>query len=524
MTGFAAPKFDADKSFAEVPNEFHLPPNANLRELAGAPISLMQFEPPGPVGEAYMFGTGAIDAIMGPAGSAKTTCSIFRCGAITMRMPECKDGVIRSRIAILHANFRVLYRTVLPSLFQFFPKDFPGATFEGGQDRPFCFTIRFRTPKGRMMQMILDGMGIGSHNIEELLRGYQPSGAWYPEMDLLDRKVPSFTYGRVAQERYPGKALLKDPSAPQPASTWGDLNPPKITHWINEDMIKKPRAGMKLYRQPSGLSDQAENRRFVSRESYQRMADTMAEDDVRRFVHGEFGLTGDGALVYPEFNFARHLAKAPLAPLDLPLLLGVDGGGSPALVIFQFTPKGHLRVLDEVCMKAGSGPRSLATATVDLLQAKYRGLPVRQGWGDPSAFHGADRAAGEMSFMEIVGKALGVNILPTATNDPRYRQEAVAWFLAPRPNEPEPFCQISPTCTMLVDGFQGGFVVDLNKHETSTTLRFLKNKFSHPHEALQYGAYGVRGHAGVINDAARVGRPGNIVPIRFGQPRTDFNL
>lgn len=37
--------------------------------------------------------------------------------------------------------------------------------------------------------------------------------------------------------------------------------------------------------------------------------------------------------------------------------------------------------------------------------------------------------------------------------------------------------------------------------------------------------YGVRGHAGVINDAARAGRPGNVVPISHGRgPVKDFNI
>jgi hypothetical protein len=111
-------------------------------------------------------------------------------------------------------------------------------------------------------------------------------------------------------------------------------------------------------------------------------------------------------------------------------LIGSDAGGSPALVIGQFTPKGQMRWLDELVTKPGTSPRRFAEYLIDLLQAKYRGLPIANALGDPSAFYGADRQAGELSYMEILSKAISVQFLPTVTNDPSARQESVAWFPA----------------------------------------------------------------------------------------------
>ncbi len=51
-------------------------------------------------------------------------------------MPVCADGVIRARGVVTRDNYRSLQRTTLPSWFNQFPKDLPGAKFEGGQDRP----------------------------------------------------------------------------------------------------------------------------------------------------------------------------------------------------------------------------------------------------------------------------------------------------------------------------------------------------------------------------------------------------
>ena len=512
----------------DVPNEFEWPRGFEPPVLQGAGINPLIFAPPGPVGDGYVYGNEPIDFIMGPVGSGKTTCSIFRIFTQAMRMPICSDGVIRFRGAMIHENLRALQRTGLESLHQFIPKGFPGATFEGGQDRPLKATLRFRTPKGKVLQIILDGFGIGDHTIEQLLRGYQANFFWNVEADLLSRDVPSDEYARVAQGRYPGKARLADPAATVPGSVWGDLNPPLISHWIHDDFVDKPREGYTLRRQPSGLSDAAENRKYVSKEDYEKLAKTLPPDKVRRFVHGEFGLVGDGALVYPEFDHAMHTAKGPLAPLDMPIRIGMDAGGSPAAIIGQFTPKGHMRWLDELVTQNGTVTSAgrFAEYLIDLLQSKYRGLPIQFAWGDPSAFHGADRQAGELSFMEIVGKALGVQVLPTTTNEPGARQESVAYFLRKRTDEDGfPYFIMDPRMKITLGGFQGGFIVQLNPHETMDRMRFVKNKFSHPHEAGQYLCYGSRGHAGVINDAARAGRAGNIALFRPGaRAKSDFNV
>jgi hypothetical protein len=511
-----------------VPHEFTLPKNFQWREISGAPIHPLNLEAPGPVGESYIFGLEPIDYLMGPVGSGKTTCSIFRIPVFAMRMPACQDGVIRCRGAVVHENFRTLYRTGLDSLFQFFPKDFPGAHFEGGQDRPFKFTLRFITPKGKRLQIIIDGFGIGDHAIEQLLRGYEANFFWNIEADLLDRKVPSFQFGRVAQGRYPGRGRLAKHDAPVPASVWGDLNPPLISHWVHEDFVEKCKGGHLLRRQPSGLSDLAENRKYVPRSTYEAMAKTMSPDDVRRFVHGEFGLVGAGALVYPEYDFKIHCATEKLAALDAPLRIGLDAGGTPAAIIGQYNARGHMRWLRELCSEPGqvTGAGRFAEMLIDLLQSDFRGLPVAFGWGDPSAFHGVDRQAGELSFMEIVGRALNLNILPTPTNEPYARQESVAYFLRKRlDTDGTPFFQHCPSMRVTQGGFQGGFLMALNPHDTAGRMRFVKNKFSHPHEAGQYLSYGSRGHAGTINDAARAGRPGLVIPIARGvRVKSDFNV
>lgn len=508
----------------DIPHEFELPAGVELPQLAVGDIDVMSMEPPGPVGEAYMYGMEPIEFIMGPVGSAKTTCSVFRILAFTLRMPPCRDGVIRARGCVVHENLRSLYRTALPSLQQFF-KPGVGCSYSGGQDRPLQLVLRFRTPAGREVQIIVDGFGITKDTMESHLRGYQMNFAWCVEADQLDPQVPAFLYSRVAQGRYPGRAQLADPNAEVPGSVWGDLNPPLISNYVYTDFVEDPRPGYRLHRQPGGLSEAAENRTYVTRKSYEQLALTLPPDKKRRMVDAEFGLVGDGALVYSTYNFAIH-CRENLQPLDIPLRLGIDGGGTPALIVAQYTPKGHMRWLDELTTEPGTGAGRFVEYVLDLLQAKYRGLPVQAGWADPSAFFGADRIAGELTMPEMLSKALGITIMPTPSNDPAARQESVDWFIR-RGTDSEgiPYFLHDKAMKMVLRGFQGSFVIEKNQHDTSDRIAFRKNAVSHPHEAGQYVCYGSRGHAGVINDAARAGRPGNVVPIRTGRGATkEFNL
>jgi hypothetical protein len=72
----------------------------------------------------------------------------------------------------------------------------------------------------------------------------------------------------------------------------------------------------------------------------------------------------------------------------------------------------------------------------------------------------------------------------------------------------------------------GNYKFALNAHETLAARPApVKNKYSHPHDALQYVALGRRGRAGVINESARAGRPGNVVSIATGnRVRSDFSV
>ena len=172
---------------------------------AGA-FSIANYRPPGPVAEAFIRSPSLVSTIMGPVGSGKTTAAIFRRLRYTAMMPPCRDGVIRAKGVIVRQDYRTLWRTTIPSWWEWFPRDFPGSTFVGGGDRPSQHDLVFTTPRGRKIELSVEFSALGSHRIEDVLRGWQGSWAWMEEADLMEEAALNFLIQRT--NRYPPRREL----------------------------------------------------------------------------------------------------------------------------------------------------------------------------------------------------------------------------------------------------------------------------------------------------------------------------
>jgi len=186
-------------------------------------------------------------------------------------------------------------------------------------------------------------------------------------------------------------------------------------------------------------------------------------------------------------------------------------------------PNGQLRILAEICAMPGTGPARFAEMILEVLLARFAGFAISEAYGDPSAFWGADKQAGELAFMETVARALNINILPAPSNEPAIRQEAVRWYLGRPIDGNTERMLVDPGCELIVGGFAAHYKLTKQASAGATDiLAVAKNQYSHPHDGLQYICLGHRGRFGVIEDASRLGRPGNVVGLRSkttGKPR-----
>lgn len=465
------------------------------------------WSPPGPVSRAFALDFASlVKAIMGPVGGGKTTTCIFAGQAFSASMPTCLDGVVRSKGVVVRDSFRTLEKTTLASWFQWFPKDHPSWDFTGGNDRPAVHTLRFHLSGGRRLESITEFVGIGDHKIEDILRGWEGSWSWMNEADLMSGDVLDYLTQRI--RRYPSKRFLPKGVDP-PGQVLLDLNAPDIDNWIYERFIENKPTGWAFYRQPGGREPGAENLENLPRDYYDRMSEGKQDWWLRRFIENKFGYSRYGTPVYPEFNELLHVAPQPLLPVPgLPIGLGLDAGGHPAGIIAQPMPNGQLRWLDEIYLGGGVGPERFSAELNRVLVERYSRCDVTRAFADPSAMHGADTEAGEMSWIDIVGRSIGRPVIPAGTNDPYLRTEAVRQKLTTMIDGRHPGLLVSPHLRLAIRGFAYDYRFEKLRKDQKSLLkpRPEKNEASNVHDAGQYITMEMAGIQKVIDQAARAGR------------------
>lgn len=522
------------------------------------------YKSPGPVASRFIMSMGPIDLIMGPWGSGKTVACVFKqVRHAGLDFPICRDGVVHVRSAAIRDTYREMAKTALATWLEFFPKGGPFTAsdkdaFSGGQDRPVRHVLEWDVlrnwyagkgqwePRQTKVRFEMEFGAIGEQNLDSFFKGYEISMGWLNECDLVHEDAPGRLYGRTG--RYPPRSEIMewegerlgwstDPDSGAqtinvPRIICGDYNPPDEANWTYKRHIEEPEKwpGYNFFQQPSGLSPQAENRVGKTRHQYEeeeRQFGGPNAPEARRNVHGMYAPKASGTVIFARFNILRHRADQPLPIVkELPFGLGMDAGGRPACVVTQRMPNGQKRVLREIVSRPDTvtGPARFAEAINEVLLRDFAGMRCSHAFADPAAFYGADKVRGELAWVEIVSLALQIPILPTETNDLGSRFEAVDWYLGDI-DANTPRLLIDPSCKYLVRAYVSQYQLTKNSSLAKTDgLQVEKNEYSHIAEADQYEAYGYRGRATVQKDAARMGRPGNVVPMRSVTALSDFDV
>lgn len=528
-------------------------------------LNIYKFEPAGPVSEAFIHANGPLDFIRGPWGSGKTVASVFKIVRMASNLyPVCEDGIIHVRCAAVRDTYRELAKTALPSWHTFFPPNGPFTAkdekgkplYSGGIDRPVKHVLEWEVtrqwpdgPRKTLVRLEMEFGAIGNENLESFFKGYEISMGWLNECDLMHEDVPGLLFGRTG--RYPRRDTIMEWEGDRlgwevdnesktrvikvPRVVFGDYNPPDETNWTYKREIEEPEKwkpkGYNFFAQPSGLSPQAENRKRKSRADYEReeagFGGPKAPDAIRN-VHGRYAPKRIGTPVFSTFDTFRHRADQKLEPVrELPFYLGMDAGGTPACAIGQFMPNGQLRALREIVCSPDTftGATRFAVMIAEVLMRDFAGMACAGAWGDPSAFHGADTEAGELSFMHTVGKALSIDVLPTETNEIDPRIQAVDWYLNGSIDANTPRSIWCPTLKHTTRGFVSQYHLTKHASEGKTDgVQIAKNEYSHIQDAWQYLCLGYRGLGRVIGDGAKLGRPQNVTPISSAKARGVQNI
>jgi hypothetical protein len=418
------------------------------------------------------------NVIVGPVGSAKTTACIFWMLKNAAEQHPAADGVRRTRYVISRSSYAQLRTTVLLDIRHWLG---PIARWKPSEslvviDAPPIYSEWYLIP-------------LESVDDQRRLLSLQLSGVWFNEVREIPMDLVWAASGRIP--RYP------------PATAEGvrqpfvlmDSNPGVINSEFHR-FCMRIRAGevpSALYiHQPSGLSPEADWRKYLAEGYYERLVQANSPRWVDVFVHGHWGRDESGVGVYSDvFDDAIHAsAGLDLVPGRL-TIIGLDPGRQPGAVLTQVDEKGTLLVLDE----ASAANTPLYAFLRDKIQpwrAQATGSPLLIVM-DPT---GSARTAVSNESPATVARSFGFTVMLAATNDVATRVRALDRLLTMRRGVNEPLIVVdSDRCPILMDGLRGAY--RFKRKRDNVTLDPIPEK-QHPIsdvvDALQYVALAVSGY------------------------------
>jgi hypothetical protein len=346
------------------------------------------------------------------------------------------------------------------------------------------------------------------------LLSMQLTGCWLSETIEMNIDILGPVSGRIG--RYP--------SAQRGTPTWqgivADTNmPTEQSDWAK--FMEDPPPDWQVFRQPSGISERAENLNYLlqndktiklplnhpdrlaaGRKYYERFIAMYGSDHpwIKRYVYAEYGEDPSGEAVFrATFNRAFHVRETMIVP-GYNLILAQDFGRNPWTLICQVDHLGRLLVHEEIpATNIGLEKHIEQHVRPRLYSGKYSGAKVVVV-GDPSGV--AKGTIAEESCFDAL-KRLGLPSFPAPTNDIDKRLRAVEMLLG-RQVMGGPALVINPQgCPFLVRAMAGSY--RYKKHPAGG-LRAIPEKFdaegaSHVADCLQYAALIVSG--GLVQEIGR---------------------
>lgn len=411
--------------------------------------------------------------LMGPFGSGKSSGCVIELVTWGARQNE-HNGKRRARFAVIRNTYRQLQDTTIRTFVDWVPDGSFGKYLKSDH----TFLIDDLEP-GLEIEILFRALDRPEH-VSNLL-SLELTGAWVNEAREVPWAVIKALQGRVG--RFP---KVTEGGCVDPGVIF-DTNPPDDDSWWYKLFEETRPENAACFKQPSGRSEKAENKKFLPANYYENLVLGSDADFIRVYVDGLYGYIKDGKPVYPEYNDSVHCAE--LEPVAGVLIRrGWDFGLTPACIFTQVLPDGRWLVFDELVADDLGIDTFADSVNLHTLQ-KYEGFTI-EDYGDPA---GSQRSAmtadkDEKTCFDIL-RGKGIQIQPSEQNL-TIRLESVR-----KPMNSlirgKPQMQLHPRCKNLRKGFQGRYQYK-RVHVSGSQERFHdvpdKNQYSHPHDGLQYVA------------------------------------
>ena len=407
-----------------------------------------------------------VRGVMGPIGSGK---SVAMCWELFKRMNEQEpdgDGIRRTRWVVIRNTYRELQDTTIKTWLDWFG---PIGDYKKADNEHH---IKLNDIESEILFRALDK----PEDIKKLL-SLEITGGWINEARKLPLSVIHAVTSRCG--RYPSK---REGGGASWSGIIMDTNPPDDAHWWYKIFEEDKPEGWELFKQPSGVSQHAENVANLPNGYYTTMMAGKPEEWLRVYRDGTYGFVLDGKAIWKDYAESLHLITEHKQPTKgLPIYIGIDFGRTPAAIFGQRDAVGRWYIFDEI-ITFNVGAIEFSKILKDKINSQYSGHEFSI-WGDPAG-DTMTQVDDQTPFKVL--RANGINARPTYTNDPVIRIEAVSSQLRLIIDGSAAF-KISPNCKVLRKGLAGGYhyrrvSVNAERYEDKPN----KNEYSHPCDALQY--------------------------------------
>jgi len=431
--------------------------------------------------------TADVRALMGPIGSGK---SVACCAEMLMKsFAQAPDnqGIRKTRWVIVRNTYRELIDTTIRTFFDWYPERL--GVFH---KMDLKFSTQQRLADGTIADIEFLFRALDKPQDVKKLLSLEVTGGWINEAREIPKQILDMLLGRTG--RYP-----------KSGTSWAgiimDTNPPDSDHWWFKLFESGETPGYQLFKQPSGLSPEAENlenllqppnredlsiaeRREIGLRYYTRMLTGKDKEWVNVYIHGMYGFVQDGKPVYPEYKDDVHSTNQPITiDRSATIYIGIDFGLTPCAVFGQRTSAGRWLVFDELVTE-DLGAVNFGKLLSQKIRHEYSGCKF-EIYADPA---GDQRAQTDETTPFQILRAAGIDAWPTYTNDFIIRREAVAAPLMRMDFAGNPGYLIGPKAVMLRKAKAGGY--KYKRMAVSGQERYMdkpdKGRYSHVADAEQY--------------------------------------
>lgn len=462
--------------------------------------AVLQFKADGLVLEAYLASRSFVQIIMGPLGSGKTMTTAFKVFELICNQRASKEGVRRSRVAVVRNTYPDLTSTTIRDWKVVVPEGCGPLTM----GHPPEHKLDFDLPDGTRVAAEVIFIALDKPEHIKKLRGMQLTFAWVNEGKEVPLAVFAMLTGRV--DRYPLQGYSPYVGVLSDTNAWDQDH--EFQKWY-EAFLKQELPGYEFFIQPGGVlwdggrwvvNPDRENREFVGPEYYERQIPGKTQDWIKVNLANRIGYSFDGKAVHADYSDEYHCTKEDFSPTPgLTVRVGMDFGLTPAAAFMQRQPNGQWFVFDEIVTEDTDIEEfaPLLLAKVSSWNALVKDLT----WvfrGDPS---GDDRVETNKGTAFMTLRLNGVPAMPASTNDTQIRRSALDRPLTRTVAGGLPGFRISPRCRVLRKALSGGWCykrIQISAGEERYREVADKNKFSHIGESAEYALMDGGEHA-VIN-------------------------